>query len=70
MEDFFKYHRDEFDVLEPAPDAWERLQQARQVQPAARIVLFRSTQWLKIAAAVVFVSSMALFWWQQEMAVQ
>lgn len=62
MEDFFKYHRAEFDHLEPAPDAWERLQQARQPATAKRRTFsFYKNHWLKAAAALVLVSTIAIF---------
>lgn len=62
MEDFFKYHRDEFDHLEPTPGAWERLQQARQPVTKRRNFSFilNKNAWLKIAAAFVLVSTIAI----------
>ena len=55
MEQFFKTHRQAFDALEPAPDAWEKLQQARKQQLPRQARLFQ-LGWWKIAAAFAIIS--------------
>lgn len=55
IEQFFKDHRQEFDALEPAPDAWQKLQRARRQKPKPQTRFFQ-LGWWKMAAVFAIIS--------------
>lgn len=55
LEDFVKQHREQFDLHEPDPSIWLKINPAKQEMKQERRPVSRPMRWLRIAAAVAMI---------------